>query len=520
VTLLGRYDEEQIRDLLEDATPEQQGLIAEALEAVFYQGDPVAWVTQRLGGFLWSKQREITEAVRDHRKVAVKACHGPGKSHVAARIVGWWEDTHPVGSAFAVTTAPTDPQVKAILWREINRAHKAGNLPGRVTLDAQWKMNEELVAFGRKPADHDESGFQGIHARYVLVVLDEACGIPKTLWTATDTLVTNEDARILAIGNPDDPMSEFATICAGAPEDGSSGMSKEDWYVITISTFDTPNFTGEFVPEELRHYLPSRVWLEERRRKWGEGSPLWLSKVEGRFPPDASSGVILWSWLRACATDAKIGPLRVPVQLGIDVAGSELGDETVIWERAGGKLGRRWSVQSSDPEDVLRKCEEAILEAHPARVKVDSIGVGFGIVGGLRRSFPDLDVVAVNVAEAAPDPENYTNLRAWLWWEVGRRLFQDQVVDLSGPDPEDQSETARLRRLEIEELMNQLAIPQYKEINGRIQIESKDDIRKRLGGDSPDDADACLLAYYDPPSTFGVTSQDREEVLSGEDSFR
>ena len=297
-------------------------------------------------------------------------------------------------------------------------------------------------------------------------------------------------------------------------------MSKEDWWVITISIFDTPNFTGEHVPEELRHYLPSRVWLEERRRKWGEGSPLWLSKVEGRFPPDASSGVILWSWLRACATDAKIGPLRIPVQLGIDVAGSELGDETVIWERTGGKLGRRWSVQSSDPEDVLRKCEEAILEAHPARVKVDSIGVGFGIVGGLRRSFPDLDVVAVNVAEAAPDPENYTNLRAWLWWEVGRRLFQDQVVDLSGPDPEDQSETARLRRLEIEELMNQLAIPQYKEINGRIQIESKDDIRKRLGGDSPDDADACLLAYYDPPSTFGVTSQDREEVLSGEDSFR
>ncbi len=485
-----------------------------------YASDPHRWVTERLRGFLWSKQVEIVEAVRDHRKVAVKACHGPGKSKTAARVVAWWEDVHPTGSAFAVTTAPTDQQVKAILWREITREWKTGALPGRVTLDAQWKIDDELVAYGRKPADHDENGFQGIHARYVLVVLDEACGIPKTLWTATDTLVTNEDARILAIGNPDDPMSEFATICEGAPEDGSSGFSKEGWFVITISIFDTPNFTDEVIPRELRPYLPSRVWLEERRRKWGVGSPLWTSKVEGRFPPDASDGVILWSWLKKCQTEPKIGPLRVPIELGIDVAGSEAGDETVIIERMGGKLGRRWSVMSSDPEVVLQTCEKAIAEARPSRVKIDSIGVGFGILGGLRRTFPNLDIVGVNVAEASPDPEKYWNLRAYIWWVVGRELAQDQIIDLSGPEPDDESEEARVRREEIDTVMLELATPKYVEKNGRIQIESKDDIRKRLDGRSTDNADAALLAFYDAPGGPLITEQDRSEVLDDEGSFR
>ena len=121
-----------------------------------YRHDLPGWVRDRIGGHLWSKQREIAEAIDQYPRVAVKACHGPGKSWTAAQIVAHWIDTHPPGDAFAVTSAPTDPQVKAILWREITKAHKAGDLPGRVTLDAQWKVDDELVAFGRKPAEWDD----------------------------------------------------------------------------------------------------------------------------------------------------------------------------------------------------------------------------------------------------------------------------------------------------------------------------------------------------------------------------
>jgi hypothetical protein len=127
-------------------------------------------------------------------------------------------------------------QVHAILSRYIGQAHRKGKLPGRITLDDEWYMGPgdmELVAFGRNPADHDQSAFQGIHALYALIVVDEACGVPKSIFDAVDALATNSNARVLAIGNPDDPSSHFAQIC----KPGSG------WYVIKVSAFDTPAYT-------------------------------------------------------------------------------------------------------------------------------------------------------------------------------------------------------------------------------------------------------------------------------------
>jgi hypothetical protein len=44
-------------------------------------------------------------------------------------------------------------------------------------------------------------------------LVDEACGVPKSIFDAVDALATNSNARVLAIGNPDDPSSHFAQIC-------------------------------------------------------------------------------------------------------------------------------------------------------------------------------------------------------------------------------------------------------------------------------------------------------------------
>ena len=195
--------------------------------------DPVVWIREVLGETPWSKQREIAMSVRDNRRTAVQSCHDVGKSFIASRIVSWWIAAHPPGEAFVVTSAPTFQQVRAILWREIGKAHAKGNLIGSTT-ETEWKIGKELVGFGRKPSDYSPTAFQGIHARYVLVVLDEACGIPESLWDAADTLITNDSSRILAIGNPDDPTSEFAKIC----------QPNTDWHKICISAFDSPNFTG------------------------------------------------------------------------------------------------------------------------------------------------------------------------------------------------------------------------------------------------------------------------------------
>lgn len=463
----------QLRDILKTQL-DQRTLAARTSK---YGADPVRWVKERLKQVAWSKQREILTALRDHRKTAVRSCHGVGKSHIAAVAVAHWLDTHAPGEAFVVTTAPTAAQVRAILWRYIRRNHKRGLLPGRVN-QTEWFIDDEIVAYGRKPADHDESSFQGIHARYVLVVIDEACGVPEQLWIAADALATNVDCRILAIGNPDNPASHFRKVC----------MPGSGWHVIGISAFESPNLTGEEVPEEVALALVSREWVEEKAREWGVDNPLYKSKVLGEFADDAPNQVVRTADVVTC----RIAPDRphpaddlLPVELGVDVGGG--GDETVIRERRGIAAGREWRAHTDRPEQIAPLILAAIRETGATSVKVDSIGVGFGVIGELRnaadRGEHSAIIDAVNVAESASEPDKFMNLRAELWWQVGRDLSEHRGWDLSGMENADTT-------------VAQLLEPRWSvDPKGRIRVEPKDDIKKRIGR-SPDNADALLLAFY------------------------
>src|SRR5687768_1067730 len=178
-------------------------MAAERFFGATYANDPAGWAKDKLDIRLWSKQREIAESVAKNRYTAVRSCHDGGKSFGAALIGCWWMDTHQLGEAFMVSTAPTAPQVTVILWREIQRMHAKGKLAGRINMGSipEWWVGKEQIAYGRKPSDYDESGFQGVHSRYPLIIIDEAVGIPKQLWDAVDALATNTNARVLAIGN-------------------------------------------------------------------------------------------------------------------------------------------------------------------------------------------------------------------------------------------------------------------------------------------------------------------------------
>lgn len=443
-----------------------------------FAGDPVGWITTRVGEETWSKQREIMAALLDHRRVAVRSCHGVGKSHIASRVVAWWLDSHP--DAFVVTSAPTYAQVRGVLWRYIRQVHrKGGGLPGRVN-QTEWLIDDDLVGVGRKPADQDEASMQGYHAAHLLVVLDEACGIPEALWAAADSLTSNTGCQILAIGNPDNPQAHFAKVCA--PGSG--------WHTIGISAFDSPNLTGEPVPEVLAKRLISREWVEEKAIDWGVDNPIYISKVLGQFPPDDPNSVVRASDIAVCriGSDMPRAPHElVPVELGVDVGGG--GDETVIRERRGPVAGREWRHQSDRSEEIAPLVLMALRETGATVVKIDRIGVGAGLIGELRNMATDglhhARIVPVNVAEKAHDEIRFANLRAQIWWEIGRGNSERHLWDLSTMDNADTT-------------CAQLLAPRWStDTKGRILIEKKDEIISRLGR-SPDNADALLLAFYSP----------------------
>jgi hypothetical protein len=461
---------DQLRTAVEKKTAKEM--------AAKYQHNPVGWVRERLRGWqVWSKQAQIMESVRDNRRTAVRSGHGVGKSWTAGLIACWWLDTHPPGTAFVVSTAPTGAQVKAILWRYIRKAFRRGRLSGRLN-QVEWLIDDELVAFGRKPADHDEAAFQGIHARYVLVIIDEACGIPEQLWIAADALTTNSDCRLFAIGNPDNPASYFRKVCR--PGSG--------WNVIGISAFDSPNLTGEEVPEEIALALVGRDWVQEKLLEWGEDNPLYLSKVLGEFSEDSEHQIVRTSDVAKCRLDHELKYTAddlLPVELGVDVGGG--GDETVIRERRGRVAGREWRAHTDRPELLAPMVLKAILDTGATAVKIDSIGVGFGVIGELRnlsvKGVHSAQIIGVNVAEGASESDKYQNLRAQLWWDVGRILSERGGWDLSRMDNAD---TTVAQLLEAQWFIND---------KGKIQVEKKEEIRKRLKR-SPDNADALLLAFH------------------------
>ncbi len=442
-----------------------------------YTHDPAGWVEDRLHESVWSKQRQILQSVVDHRRTIVHSCNAAGKSFIAARAGCWWIDTRPIGRAWLVSTSATWDQVRSVLWQEIGKAHRQGQLPGRVN-QTEWWDGDTMLGYGRKPPDKDATGFFGAHRPDgVLVIVDEASGISEELWEAIGRATTGEHDRVLAIGNPDYEGSPFHRRC-----------NSDGWHAIHIDGYDTPKFTGEPVPPDSD--LLSQASVDEAIADYGEDSPQFLSKVRGLFPPDRTDGVLPWSLLHASrgpgATE-KVGVLRVPVELGVDVGGGQ--DLTVIYPRFGPRAGTPTRVNTTDGERIVDTIIGVVREVEASSIKIDFGGIGFGVSASLRARLRrevrwPVDVHDVTFGAAAGDPARFVNVRAELWWN-GRDLARNSGWDLSECD---------------ERTLADLAAPRWFETkNNRIQIEEKDQVRRRLGR-SPDDGDAILLAYYTPPS--------------------
>jgi hypothetical protein len=437
--------------------------------------NPEKWVYEKLCEDPWSIQVKIMRSVVENRSTAVPSCFGSGKSWIAARLACYWIDVHPPGEAFVVTSARSFSQVKAILWKEIHRAHSAGKLRGRLNKVEWWldvDDHEEMVAYGRKPDDLDPTAFQGIHERYVLVILDEAAGISTFLAEAASSLIVNEDSRLLMIGNPEDNTSEFADAC----KPGSG------WNVIQIKAWDTPNFSGEEISEKVSKKLISSVYVEEKRKRWGPNSPMWQSKIEAEFPDTQEGGLIPIVWVRAA--QERVLKAVGDNELGVDVGGG--GDRSVIAHRHGPVVR---IVKRDHNPDTMETCGNviaALKETRATKAKVDTIGIGRGIVDRGDELKKPIEGVNVAMSPGDDDEEDFVNLRAKGYWNL-RERFQNGDIDIPAEGPE------------AEDLAAQLISLIYKRTSkGKIQIESKDEMKRR-GIGSPDEADAVMLAFLKVP---------------------
>ena len=483
----------------------EQGAASPQNYALRCQADPVWWVRAHLGSEPWYKQKQILESVRDNRETAVASCHAAGKSDNAADAILWFLYSHM--PSIVISTAPTSRQVRGILWKYIGTKHASKDADLRGTcLQQELNIERKWYAWGFTAPDYDPDRFQGFHEEHILVVVDEACGVSEKIFDGIDGVLSSQHARLLMIGNPTNPDTPFGKACK------REGVSK-----IYISAFETPNFTqfgiteadiaADTWREKIGHNalpfpkLVTPEWVADKHAKWGPSDPRYIAKVKGRFPESSEDALIPWAWIEA-AQNRTLEPIG-DERLGVDVGGGT--DKTVLLHRDG-PVARVLSTHlTPDPMEAAGWVKRALDSRPNCRAYIDKIGIGAGVVGRLIEQ--GCDAEGVGVGEGSSDSTQYVNLRAEHYWNL-RELFRSGDIDI---DPRD------------DELATELCAIKWKpDSRGRVLIEKKEDMKKRLAGRSPDRADALMLAFAVPVKR-GADAEDlygengiMAQVLAGE----
>jgi hypothetical protein len=180
---------------------------------------------------------------------------------------------------------------------------------------------------------------------------------------------------------------------------------------------------------------------------------------------------------------------ETPLTIGCDIARSGT-DRTVLALRYGMAVREIKRLPRQGTMETAGQIQ-GILSAHyhPARSSqavVDVIGIGAGVVDRLRETSKDrIEAFAASEGTERKDRSGelgFVNKRAAAYWNLRDLLDPDNHMDLVLP-PDDQ-------------LLGDLTAPKWKVMSGgKIQLESKDDLRKRIGR-STDVGDAVVMAYW------------------------
>lgn len=424
-----------------------------------YAPNPVLFVQEVLGADPDTWQQKFMMAVAEgRRRISIRSGHGVGKSTAVSWLMLWFLLTK--NPCKVVVTAPTAPQLFDALFAELKRWTK--ELPPAI--GELLEVKQERVEFKASPesafisartsrAEQPEA-LAGIHSENVLLVADEASGVPEQVFEAASGSMSGHSACTILIGNPVRGTGYFY--------DTHHKLSGE-WWTMRVSCEDSPRVSKEFIREIAMRY--------------GEESNVYRVRVLGEFPKADDDTVIPYEIIEAATVrDVVANPDAVEVW-GLDVARFGTDSSCLVKRKANVITG----IQTWRNLDLMTLTGAVVAEYNaadnkPVEILVDSIGLGAGVVDRLREL--KLPARGINVAESPAMGNTYANLRAELWYKAKAWL---EKRDCKIPNNE--------------RLVGELAAIRYGFMStGKIKIESKEDMRKR-GLPSPDVADAMVLTF-------------------------
>ncbi|MCK4522004.1 MAG: hypothetical protein KAU20_05505 [Nanoarchaeota archaeon] len=428
-----------------------------------YEHDFKGWVRDNINfeglelDFLTDQQIDIADTLLEKHYLAVAGGGGIGKTALGALLVLWFLSTHPF--AKVPTTAPSGHLLNDILWSEIPlwlARCKIKDLFYPTTTRLQIKGTKSWYAVART-VPRQAGGIlndtlAGFHAPYLLIICDEASGIPDPVYTALDGALTNSNAYILLISNP--------VSMAGYFYDVVSGNSSEGYAVRTYSSLESK--------------LVSDGYGERIAGRYGKDSPMYKAKVTGSLikmnegvivAPDVYDRVVAENQMTHEGT----------IVLGVDVGGAD--NRSVICHRIGNSIVH-WDIYgTSDTEELADKIVAAWEFRYQRKhitVVVDAIGKGAGVYDKLNH-LRHFDVIGHIGSEHAYADMIYQNKRSEVYDRLGKDF--DQLHFPEKPP---------------ERLKKELCNIRFDFTKEKIALEDKRVLVRRLGF-STDEADALSL---------------------------
>lgn len=291
-----------------------------------------------------------------------------------------------------------------------------------------------------------------------IVWLEEAQKISKKSWDILDPTIRKAGSEIWISMNREEENDPVWAAVGANPDNRS--------LVVKVNYYDNP-----YCPEEMKYLA-----LKCQRENPDDYEHIWL----GAPANSGSYKLIAYKTVRQAAETVLFNSSS-PLIVGVDVA--RFGDDRTVFCFRRGRLCEGFKCLSqADNVEVANFATRIIREYRPVRLFIDAGGVGGGVVDILLDRGYKKIVRPVMFGEKALLDERYHNRRAEMWDELRRWLEATPAAKI----PEDDTLFAEL-----------CAVNKKYDSRGRLQLEEKDEIKKRLGR-SPDMADALALTFAEP----------------------
>ena len=435
---------------------------------------------------IWKLQDDlltaIPRAIKQHKHIYIGSGHSLGKDFICGGIPLWFN--HCYERSIAIMTAPTDRQVKKIMWGEMlsHWKNKKIDLGGTPYANPYFEIRKEdwyTIGFTTKEtgASKEAAGgkFQGFHAPHICIIVSEAQAVEDTIYDQIDGVATSEDVLVIFIGNPTRARGRFA-----------KGLKdKKTNIVFHFSCLENPNYIHK---REVIPGLASHHWVEDKRQKWGVNDPRWFGRVLGQIPDIAISTVIGESDISLMkAKHGMLAPYGNNAGVAVDPSGEGV-DNNEFMAGKNGEVTKTISKTNMAPSVSAITAVELCKEINGNFVIVDCDGIGVGTWQELNKLSPEYlqGIQIIKFHGSAPsqveewDHKVYQNMRAEAAFVTQKRA-RDGKAAINREDKE-----------LIEDLMEE----EYFENNrGLIQIEDKKDIKERLER-SPGKGDAYKMLQW------------------------